>query len=155
MPRIRLQLIRRVLLLAGVVLALGASEAQAHTTIIEPTGSHHPYQQWVDEARVPTPAGTITVVESTLDCGEPDLGCTDGTTIWVEWPANRFTFLHELGHLFAFQHPELAAFTSERFANSYSLCARLTRIAPGWNYLNDEGMRGSRLQKICEAIRTS
>jgi hypothetical protein len=147
------QQIYRALLLAVVALLVGASSASAYTTIIEPMGSHFPYQRWVAEAKVPTPAGTVTVTEDISGCGEVDLGCTDGTTIWVDLVGGRFTFLHELGHIFAFQHPELAPFGNERFANSYSLCASLPRIAPGWNYLNDGGMRGSRLQKICAAIR--
>jgi hypothetical protein len=138
------------ILVAGFVTAASAS---ATTTIIEPPGSHFPYQRWVDEAKVPTPAGSIPVIESTLECGVPDLGCTDGATIWVDMVGGKATFLHELGHVFAFQHPELAAFENERFADSYSLCARLHRIAPAWNYLNDGGIRGSRLRKICRLIR--
>lgn len=50
------------------MLALGASEAQAHTTIVAPPGAHFPYQQWVDEAKVPTPDATIAVVEDAAGC---------------------------------------------------------------------------------------
>lgn len=143
----------RAFLFAALVLAFGVSSASAETTITcEPCT--YPYQRWVDEAMVPTPAGSIPVIESTLECGEADLGCTDGSTIWVDMVGGKATFLHELGHVFAFQHPELAEFNSERFAQSYSLCARLPQIDPKWQYSLLVGLiRGSRLSLTCRAIR--
>lgn len=92
---------KRGLLLTCVLLALGASEAQAHTTIIEPIESHHPYQQWVDEAFVPTPDRTITLLETSAPCGSAlAYGCTDGEVIQVavEDDEDKLLFLHELGH---------------------------------------------------------
>lgn len=141
-----------------VAFALLPAVAQAHTTIIAPPESHLPYQQWVDEARVPTPGGSVTVVEDTAACtDQPVLGCTDGTTIWMQWIGGRATFDHELGHIFAFQHPGLADFYSERFAQSYSLCARLDHIDPRWQYWLPEGgaIRGRRLRAICDGIRAA
>ena len=146
------------ILLAVFALALVPASAQAHTTISEPPESHFPYQQWVDEAKVPTPNGSVSVVEDTAACTEqPVLGCTDGGTVWMQWIGGRATFDHELGHIFAFQQPELASFYSERFAQSYSLCARLDHIDPRWQYWMPEGgaIRGRRLRATCEEIRAT
>lgn len=148
----------KAVLLAAVVLALGASEAQAHTPITCDPCSY-PYQQWVDEARVPTPGGTLAVVEHSDqpgDCDHPALGCTDGNTIWLApWPSDRkATFFHELGHIFALENPTLATFTDERFAAAYSLCARLRRIDRRWTYTGPgRGIGGGSLRRLCRVIR--
>ncbi len=96
--------------LAALVLAAPGA-AEAHTTIIEPVGSHFPYQRWVNEAAVPTPSVTLTVVEEPCP-GEEDLdvACTipEEATIWMDprrvigrhgWWA-REVFYHEMGHNF-------------------------------------------------------
>ena len=100
---------KRMVLTALVALAVPTA-AQAHTTIIEPEGSHFPYQQWVDEAKVPTPDITLTLIEA--PCPEEDevfYACMGRAeqTIWVNlemmgrrdaWP--RAIFYHEIGHFF-------------------------------------------------------
>lgn len=147
-----------VLALAAVLTVLLGGSAQASTVIVA-EGAALPYQQWVDEAKVPTPAGVLMVIEHTDqpgDCNELALACTDGETIWVStWiPGLKKTFMHELGHVFAYQHPELAAFEDERFADIYSLCARLARIDPQWAYSAGEGLvPGFRLRRLCYEIR--
>jgi len=106
--------IYRVLLLAIVVLASGASSASANTTVVEPEGSHFPYQRWVDEAKVPTPDLVATVIEEACPGAPKVEACTTLTavgavTIWVNpatytakegWPP--LFFYHELGHDFDF-----------------------------------------------------
>lgn len=140
---------KRVVLLSFVLLALGASVASAHTTINSPNPV---YQRWVDESKVPTPAAVVLVVEGTGPCGEV-LACTNGTTIYFEL-GGRKTFFHELGHLTAYLNPELASFLSERFADTYSLCARESgHLNPTWTYSAGAGVeRGARIEKACRAI---
>lgn len=98
---------RRALLLAVVVLALGASEAGAHTTIIAPESSLVPYQAWVDASRVPTPDVTLTILADPNGsaCRHDAVehgACTDPATekIWMNALAanSREIFLHEIGH---------------------------------------------------------
>src|SRR4051794_28454738 len=89
------------------VLLAGASTASAHTTIIEPAEAHRPYQRWVDEAFVPTPDITVSVVESPTPCGGEDgrgdiaMACTNNSSMieLVVTLGTRNTFLHELGHI--------------------------------------------------------
>jgi hypothetical protein len=106
--------IYRVLLLAVVLLAADASGVSARTTIIEPEGSHFPYQRWVDEAKVPTPDLMATVTEEPCPDAPAAEACTALTalgtvTIWINpstyaagegWPP--LFFYHELGHDFDF-----------------------------------------------------
>lgn len=144
-------------LFAVIGCLLAASESKAVTVIVA-EGASLPYQRWVDQARVPTPEVTLAVVEHSdhpSDCYTPALGCTDGETIWVAtWATSKSTFFHELGHVFALHHPDLAAFEDERFADIYSLCARLARIDSGWPYGAGEGLiPGFRLRRFCYEIR--
>jgi hypothetical protein len=104
----------------------GASGAQAHTTITcEPCS--FPYQRWVDEAKVPTPDVTLTVIEG--PCAIESVGvCTAPAllTTWVD--AAKLTtvelspheaFLHELGHVFdAYTLPEWARSRYRHIRNS-------------------------------------
>lgn len=76
--------------------------ARAHTTIVAPAASNYPYQRWVDEAKVPTPDVTLTVIEEACE-GPTDSSsaCTiPGTFIIWQAPVVRAreVFLHELGH---------------------------------------------------------
>lgn len=123
----------------GVLLAIGLlvpAGAQAHTTITEPVGSHFPYQQWVDEAKVPTPEVTIAVIETSAEWGCPDAGhnvaaCAVGAPldrIYIAPEAAarvspRKTFYHELGH-FA-DYDSLEEWMRSRFME-------LLRLAPPW-----------------------
>lgn len=97
------------LIVVGAVLGFAGS-ASAHTTIIAPAEAHFPYQQWVDEAKVPTPDVTLEVIETAADHGCPDrvlnyAGCTSPQLgkVWAAPEAfarrgPRQTFWHELGH---------------------------------------------------------
>jgi hypothetical protein len=144
---------KRLLLLTGIIMALGASGAQAQTTITcEPCA--YPYQRWVDEAKVPTPDVTEQVVESASAPCEEVLACTDGPTIYLlSHLAVRGTFYHELGHVFAFfNFPEL--YTSERFADSYAFCAQGQKVKPRWLLSVGEGLTtGRQLERFCRMIR--
>lgn len=97
------------ILIAVGVLAVLAPSAAANATIVEPEGGHYPYQRWVDEAKVPTPDGAITVVETSADHGCPGRelnydACTKPAErlIWFSPDAAagepREIFLHEIGH---------------------------------------------------------
>ncbi len=89
--------VKRVVLFAAVLLALGATEAQAHTSIVSPNPI---YQRWVDEAKVPTPDVTVAVVEEGCP-GQVEPACTlPGGPIYLgEVVTNRrHAFYHELGH---------------------------------------------------------
>lgn len=104
----------RVLLLAVVAWILVALASQAHTTIAAPPDTRFAFQQWVDEAKVPTPDLTATVHEmATTDPAwpchttygyEPN-GCivTEKADIYLDTGrllSIRDTLWHELGHLF-------------------------------------------------------
>jgi len=131
MPRL---IMKRAMLLWGVVaIGLSAGTAQAQTTVVEPVGSHFPYQRWIDESEVPTPDVTVSVIET-----EPGNGCPgdERTTnieactiipervIWVAVPDQpnatpRAAFMHEIGHYFdAEDMPEWAR---EHFDSIYDL----------------------------------
>jgi hypothetical protein len=96
------------ILAAAALVLLFAAKASAQTTILAPAGT--PFQAWVDEAKMPTPDTTITVVEVEGPQGCPGApfdyaACTipSDRMIWLggEVTGNYFerpTFLHELGH---------------------------------------------------------
>ena len=105
----------------------------AQTTIIEPSGSHFPYQRWIDESKVPTPDVTIEVIEEEPGDGCPAdhgpfgyMACTSPSEhkIWIAASQligydPRETFLHEIGHNFdAYVMPEWAR---GRFDTIYGL----------------------------------
>jgi hypothetical protein len=90
-------------LLIAAVSAFAAPAAQADTTVVEPPEAHHPYQQWVDSALVPTPTVTLSVREADDPCGNSSaFGCTDQVSM-IELKVmdieDRQAFLHELGHV--------------------------------------------------------
>lgn len=108
-------LMKRGLVLGVVLAVLMTGSAQAHTTIIESTDSHMPYQQWVDEANVPTPDVTVTVIEASTEspewsCSGIDYGVApacvvlEERTIYIDptkvAPVGREFFFHELAHIF-------------------------------------------------------
>lgn len=114
----------RRLVVAGFVLIalccglLGrVAMAEAKTTIIAPPDAHYPYQQWVDEAKVPTPDVTLSIIEDNGPCLSPSdyaYACTgaDTYTIW-DISSDREAFLHELGH--NFDYYQLPAWVRQRF----------------------------------------
>jgi hypothetical protein len=126
---------RRALLLAIAVLALGASEAQAHTTIVSPNPA---YQRWVDEAKVPTPDATLTMIPDSGPC-EGATACTEDGSLTIWGSMDREGFLHELGHNFDYyvmpawarsrfevltkDSREWLSGPDEHFASAYARCA--------------------------------
>jgi hypothetical protein len=130
-------------------------EAQAQTTITcEPCS--YPYQQWVDEAKVPTPDVTLTVVEhscitpSAPACSFPEEGVVDFGSDFHP----RQSFYHELGHVFDYyilpewarvrfeqidgqsapwEEPALLHRSpNEQFAESYAFCALKGHTKTPW-----------------------
>jgi hypothetical protein len=150
-------LLKRLLLVAAAVLALGGSEASARTTILCDPCSY-PYQRWVDEAKVPTPDEVVTLVEDSTPCREGS-ACTEagpGGNIFLD-PAHFFedpffvenALLHEIGHRFDYTlatEEMRAGFMAilgdtrawrqspnsphENFAEVYSLCAAYGSTLP-------------------------
>lgn len=97
---------RRVLLLAVVLLALGASGAEGRTTIIEPLGANGTFQRWADGSLAATYQGEIEVTGDLSICrNEVVVGCAfpSGEHIVVNSSTPRFTFFHELGHAYDFR----------------------------------------------------
>lgn len=165
------------LLVSLAALVVFPAVAQARTTIIEPPGSHFPYQQWVDEAKVPTPEVTLTVIEDASGCEGEGSACTaeGAATIWADplW-SKRWDFLHEIGHNQDYVMPDWARtrFLSltrdprpwrsppnsphERFAEAWAACAiwgyRIAR-RPELGYLWEPSPRLHR--RICRLIRTT
>jgi hypothetical protein len=99
----------------GFFLALGLllpAGAQAQTTIIAPPGSGFPYQRWVDEAAMPTPDLSISIIEGDSEgegwpchvpyAPKPLAACAfveQGTAYFDPLGGEpRFTLYHELGH---------------------------------------------------------
>lgn len=106
-----------------------------------------PYQQWLNEARAPSPDTRIWVYRDTCP-GSPGYNCTNKRTIWID-PLEHNTeavFFHELGHVYDStelrrqdreQYRQIMGLAGrwrlptvpssglqETFANSYSRCAR-------------------------------
>jgi hypothetical protein len=94
------------------MLLLVTPQVQA-TTIDAPPSSPVPYQAWADSSLVPTPPGTIDVVEQAC---APKPACTSaGGPVFVgageilgggwdqPWPRLHELFMHELGHQFDFK----------------------------------------------------
>jgi len=102
----------KVLAVSSVAFFAMAAAASAQTTVVEPIGSHLPYQRWVDESAVPTPDVTIEVIETEAGHGCPGrqfdyIACTAPweRKIWIDEAGAvsrrpREIFMHELGHNF-------------------------------------------------------
>lgn len=153
------QTLVNIALLAIVgLMCLMASQAKA-TTVAD---GAQPFQQWADTAQVPTPAATITVTVTpdSPDCGSgPGLGCISYPSDiyiagWLTPAQQRSTYLHELGHLFAYLHPEVASSSDERFADGYSYCARRWHFERRWSLPAEFGAySGRQLNRLCRVIR--
>jgi hypothetical protein len=159
-----------------VVLAVFPAAAKAHTTIIEPPESQFPYQQWVDEAKVPTPPGAVEVVETDLPCGYAHTaGCVNNGSIELAPPGpgehEQELFDHELGHVFdrailtSKWRTRFAALVGrpgdpwfpnveEAFADTYSLCARRPRFPTLGRYRIQQAqpLTPSKLRRACRLI---
>lgn len=151
----------------GAAFVLCCGQASASTVISADSGTSWPYQRWVERMKVPTPDVTVTVVENTDRCSYPALGCTDGSTIWLMPTLDaRFTFRHEVGHIFdqqvtavdgghlqrRFSEITRQPYDLERFANTYALCSERARFPRTWvgGYL---GYRKARA--VCPMIRAA
>lgn len=102
-------------ILIAVILALVAAAPAEATTIVAPPSSPYPYQAWADKAAVPTPPGTVEVIEDAVACGGQASACT-GQHMGRDLPISidtylsgetfrevRQVFYHELGHHFDYE----------------------------------------------------
>jgi hypothetical protein len=108
-----IEMTKKILVLLVAALLIWVPAAEAHTTIIEPLGSHFPYQRWIDESLVPTPEEIVPLIETPQPCGLPETAaCTSGPgappeiQIAPRQPEGnqRSDFLHEVGHRFEAQY---------------------------------------------------
>jgi hypothetical protein len=175
-PMVSRPRLRCVVLVAVLGLAVPGA-AQATTLALEDgTIGPQPYQGWVDAARVPTVARTVTL---RLDgCRESELlACAPGgdgmIDVAPEW-MSRHVLFHELGHLFddgamspgtreafkALVHrggpwdgPAETNPPNEQFAEAYALCARRRRLRrtyfAGYHYAPTPDMH----RRVCGFIR--
>ena len=162
------------LLAVAAVLWFTGATAQART-IIECDSCSYPYQQWVDEAKVPTPNVTLTVVGDVSPC-EGAGGCTEegADTIWFAGSGGRQGFYHELGHNFDYSMPAWARARylailgrsgpwrrqsynqspNEFFADSYALCAFKLWIPLGGEVQDQKPVGGRSVHnRTCRLIR--
>lgn len=159
-----------------------AVPAVAHTTVIMPLASSFPYQQWLEEAKAPTPNVTIEITD-TARCEAVVVGCTDGYSFigLAGSRARRLIFLHEIGHIFEYEylrddpatreriirlagHPKMVWWSwgtgpegafNEAFADAYAQCARTQRVNPRATYgTGTVAISGPRLRRICGLIRS-
>lgn len=155
--------------------AQGAVRPGATAILVEDGEPDHPYQRWVNRARVPTPPGAILVAERVGSV----TGTEPGTrTIWLSvslvnpWEA----LMHELGHNFDYyalgardrtrfqailgDHRPWAergpGTVRELFADAYAICARWRHWrAHRDEHLNTEttGLVGfTRQRRLCRLI---
>ena len=166
------------LVAVGLALLGLPASAQAHTTIsCEPCS--HPYQRWVDEAKVPTPDVTLALIEEPCPLAVESPACTrqGSYAIWED-PQTilpRETFLHELGHNFDYYVlPEWARSyfrwltddfrdwtadpngPNEHFAMAYAACALTGAKFRGDPELNIKGngarIRQKTYRRVCRMI---
>ncbi len=172
----------RVLVLSCASLCLLAAPARAGT-IIDPPAGALPYQQWVDESKIPTPEVTLRLIEEPCppELAGFALACTakGSYTIWMDpQTGTRARFLHELGH--NFDYYELGRWASrqfrkiigddrkwrskpgetglsphEIFAEAYSLCARKRTISRAIIRLPPIRIGPEQHAAICALIRES
>jgi hypothetical protein len=146
-----------VILISGLLLIQGASGSNRAQIINPETGATaQPFQQWYDAIKINRPTGTIFVRQNETACGGVEcmnFNTRPHPTIYMfesqdRW--SRFTFLHELGHVYDFQHRKPAdhawraqimkilgwqTWRVEDFAMAYSWCASDTfKVFPGYDY---------------------
>jgi hypothetical protein len=162
------------LAVAAAISLIPASTAGATTlTLPDGTARPEPYQGWVDNARVPTPAGSVTL--DLGGCGELEACAPEGAqsiSLAAEW-ANPHVLLHELGHVFDDTMPASArdrfqaimrkrgawasassrAPANEQFAEAYSLCARHVSIKERYAGGYDYSPTPAQHRQVCAVIR--
>lgn len=103
-----------VVLLPALCCLVFAGGAGANTTIIEPPESHYPYQQWADEAKMPTPNVPVQIIEMSgtdpawpckTEYGYEPEACVLSLTGEIFLDTARLVqprrvVYHELGHIF-------------------------------------------------------
>lgn len=123
------------------------------TTLISKDGTirPQPYQSWVDQANVPTPAGRIRLDLTANACGGYICAFPrQSRIVMFSGLIDNYTrpeLLHEIGHIYSFRHQELHRLflrifgaprwtwlTEEWFAQGYSWCATRFRALPGYDY---------------------
>lgn len=156
------------LLLATLLVCLAVpSSAIAHITVDPPDAQ---FQSWLDRSFMPTPDLTVAVSDDYSGCGDPNwtFGCSlvEPATIWSV--RSRDVFLHEVGHLYdglILDDADRAWFMrlyngrrwtdaiGEKFADTYSLCARRKKLRPGRSYFIFGGLpKGSKVMRGCRRI---
>lgn len=175
-------LIVTVALVAVLVCLIWAAASKGATVIVAPAaGTGLPYQAWVNEAQVPTPDVTLTIVEDSSGCQGQGSACTveGGQTIWIDpTPFEGVgvseddvheTLLHEVGHQAGYRMPPwvLARFEAmrgdprpwrqapnapiEQFAEAWRLCAEGARGRVEGGY---KYRAGAAMQgRVCRLLR--
>lgn len=90
------------------------ARAQASTTVVGPRA----YQEWVDSSAVPTPRGSVRVIDA--ECGfttVPVAACRSGRVVYSVSRGGPALFFHELGHVF--DSKEMDRVDREAFADAY------------------------------------
>src|SRR4051812_4942958 len=120
-----------------LALLITTGTASAHTTVVLPDGSTPAREaRWVQNSLVPTPNTTVTFIslsapeESDIGEIEASISGLEGDdahcqavdpTIYFSPIANRFSFYHELGHLFdcmymtSLDHIRFRAYMHDKF----------------------------------------
>lgn len=126
---------RKILGVALIVLTAHVPGAEARTTIVEPEHSPYPFQQWADEAKVPTPTATLSVRIAPCPVIHPPAeGCFEDPLIWIrDSRADAATLYHELGHAFD------RYVMTEEDRNVYKHVVRMTAL-PWGNSLEGAGV---------------
>lgn len=163
------------LAVAAAISLVPASSAEATTlTLADGTTRPQPYQAWADNARVPTPPGTVTL--DLAGCDELFACAPEGSrSIFLSADdASPRVLLHELGHVFddtvlpAWARDRFQAIlrrrgawaaassrrpANEQFAEAYALCARHAsikeRYAGGYEYSPTPAQH----RQVCSVIR--
>ena len=134
----------------GLVLLMGADTAQGTTLPAEP------FQTWTNEAKVPTPRGSVGLIFDLESWERGEAALQAGAIHWYadptiaeRWPSARPLFYHELGHIFDWTtlgvRKRIALVDLfpgwwraegsfvEQFAMMYSYCALGAYPYPGWD----------------------
>ncbi len=162
--------------LVAVVGALASLVVASSAAALTVEGATDPWQAWT-YSHVPAPPGVVTVHEGACPDRPTAAGCAKSDDIWVrdigEGAAfNRYTFLHEVGHIFDYRvmterardafralvgdpRPWRSEVDSshERFAEAYMFCARHRRVRESFGGTDGYWVGPKRHRRICRLIR--
>jgi hypothetical protein len=166
------------LALTATLLALATPAGAATLVLPDGTARPQPYQSWVDQSLVPTPAGTVTLRLAPCPYHwDGGVACADqgDRTIYLgAGGRGRDIFLHELGHIFdaavmtdaargrfaamlglrgAWNDQSLAHPPLEMFADAYSVCARFRTIRTVYYAPNGYAPGPREHRRACALIR--